>query len=137
MNDHSAVAHSCHAGSACAVAHPLEESSWLRGVRASEKDGMQRRESHFVRYLKRDTMKPTPATPHPPYNGRSKKSLIRAKRGSRERRRSQTMTGKSENGSEEARQRRRGAVIHRQASRHMASLCRPLVASQEECLVTR
>lgn len=48
-----------------------------------------------------------------------------------------TMGGGSENGREEAERRRRGEVIHRQASRHMASLCGPLVRSQEECLVTR
>lgn len=54
------------------------------------------------------------------------------------REKSQTLGGeRSENGREEAEQRRRGAVIHRQASRHMASLCGPLVGSQEECLVTR
>lgn len=37
----------------------------------------------------------------------------------------------------EWRRRQRGAVIHRQASRHMASVCRALVGSQQDCLVTR
>lgn len=31
----------------------------------------------------------------------------------------------------------RAAVIHRQASRHMAAVCRALGRSQEHCLVTR
>lgn len=99
------------------------------------------------RILQRKSTKDVKRTNLPKHLNRMDKMrrrvLIRGKRRNGQRDKSDDGVGGGgeggwgENGREEAKQRRRGAVIHRQASRHMASLCRPLVASQEECLVTR
>lgn len=143
MNDRSAFAHSWHAGSACAVAHP-EESSWLRGVWASEKDATQRRVT-FCKKTKKNT-KDVKKYLHKfqsiiSINQISIKrgeehSLRRVKRGGGHKELSDyggvKMAERRESEGSEGQ-----LFTDRRADTWPRSLCRPLVARQEECLVTR